>query len=90
MIDIIGDLYEPVEFPEGFVPGDPEPAPVQIAGWHVNVSPEVLADRPELEPYVVTPEPFRRVWTGDDPNAPTMTVALLFEGEAEGREFFPD
>lgn len=75
-IDIIGPLYDPH-------PTDPDGEPVLLAGWHVNVTPAVLAARPELAPYVVEPTPFRRVWAGDDCHAAALTVALRFANEGE-------
>ena len=82
-IDIIGDLYDPH-------PTDPEGEPVLLAGWHVNVTTDYLAEHPELEPFIVQPSPMRRVWAGDDHTNPAVTVPLHFADEAEGRGFFPD
>lgn len=59
--------------------------PVALPGWHVNITRAGLAARPDLEPFVVTPATLRRVWAGDDPAAPQITVALRFMTEAEGR-----
>ncbi len=69
-LDVIGLLFDPpiVEGSE----------PVPLAGWHVNTTPAGLAARPELSVYVVTPNHLRRVWAGDDPEAPEWTVALRF------------
>lgn len=73
--DIIGEMIQrPTEIGE---------ARVILPGWHVNTTPEVLASRPELAPFVVTPATYERVWASDDPTAPTMTVALLFADQAE-------
>ena len=72
-IDVIGTL---IDNPEGS-------EPVVLDGWHVNVTPEVMAVRPDLEPFVVTPTRLRQVWTGDDFDGPTITVALRFVDEAE-------
>ncbi len=58
-------------------------AEVIYPGFHVNTTTAILAERPDLEPYVVTPETLMRVWAGDDPDNPTMTVALRFADEAE-------
>lgn len=86
MIDQIGFLYTPGVY------GEPDPEtgfpplitpPVQLDGWHVNITPETLAERPDLEPFVVTPSSPRRVWAGDDPTNPVRTVALRFADEAE-------
>ena len=52
------------------------------AGWRVNVTLDALADAPELAAFVVEPARLDRVWAGDDPEAPTQTVALWFESEA--------
>ena len=41
-----------------------------------------------MEPFVVTPSTFRRVWSGDDPANPTQTVALRFTDEAEALAYF--
>lgn len=84
-IDIIGDLFEPPVFPEGFVPGDPEPEPVRLPGFHVNVTPDELEKCPSLKRFVVTPDPFQRLFAGD----PSMTVALRFTTEAKARKYFP-
>jgi hypothetical protein len=73
-LDIIGTIYEPS--PEG-------EAPTQLTGWHVNTTVDDLALHPELLPHVVTPTSLRRVWAGDDPMAPIITVALRFADEAE-------
>lgn len=77
MIDIIGHLFDP--------PAEEGGEPVLLDGWHVNTTPEHLAAHPELGPFVITPTVLRRVWAGDDPEAPVMTVALQFADEAEGR-----
>lgn len=62
--------------------------PNLLSGWHANITPADLT--PELEPYVVTPSRLRRVWAGDDPTNPVLTVALRFADEDEGRAFFPE
>jgi hypothetical protein len=64
-------------------------APTPLPGWHVNVTPEVVDARPELKAFVVTPSALRRVWSGDDPTNPVLTVALRFENEAEALAYFP-
>lgn len=66
-------------------PLEEDGAPIILAGWHVNITPEVLTARPELAGFVVTPSRLRRVWAGDDPTAPVLTVALRFADEATGR-----
>lgn len=77
-LDIIGRIFDPP-----LVEGD---APVPLGGRHVNTTPAGLAARPDLAPYVVTPNRLRRVWAGDDAAHPTMTVALRFTDEAEVRD----
>lgn len=52
-------------------------------GVHVNITPAGLADHPELARFVVQPTRYRRVWAGDNPEAPERTVALWFEDEAQ-------
>lgn len=51
-------------------------------GWLVNITRRGLRLRPELEAYVVTPTTLQRVWAGDDPGEPDVTVALRFDDEA--------
>lgn len=82
MLDIIGTLYDAGLYDEA---GETIVAPAPLAGWHVNTTPEHMAAHPELDPFVITPTVLRRVWAGDDPEAPVMTVALQFADEAEGR-----
>lgn len=82
MIDIIGHLYEPPLSEDG--------VPVLLPGWHANATPEVLAARPDLEPYVVAPSFMRRVWAGDDPANPVLTVALRFASAEEGLAILAD
>ncbi|MDZ4363228.1 hypothetical protein [Brevundimonas sp.] len=70
-IDVIGTIAE--------VPPDAHDAiPVPLDGWHVNVTAERMAARPEWQPFRVLPTRMRRVWAGDDPLNPQMTVALRF------------
>lgn len=88
-VDVIGVHYRPVVPPEGWTPGDVLPEPEPYPGWRVNVTPAVMEARPELEPFVITPTLLRRVWAGDDPAHPTMTVALRFADEAEAEAYFP-
>lgn len=71
MIDIIGDLYDQH-------PADPDGEPVLLPGFHVNVTTDYMAAHPELEEFVVSPSPLRRVWAGDDATNPTVTVPLRF------------
>lgn len=82
MIDVIGPLYD-------LHPSDPDAPIVILPGWHVNVTPDYLVDHPELVTFVVEPSPLRRVWAGDDPSNPVLTVPLRFVNEAEGRMYFP-
>lgn len=55
-------------------------------GYRLNTTAEVLAARPELAAFRVEPPRMIRVWAGDDPEAPTVTVALRFADEAEAAE----
>lgn len=72
--DVIGDLYDNTE---------QDAPPVKLEGFHVNTTVETLNATPALLPFVVTPEPFRRIWAGDDPVAPVLTVALRFADEQD-------
>lgn len=69
-IDVIGLIAE--------VPAEGDTVPVSLDGWHVNVTPERLAVHPEWQAFRVMPRRMRRVWAGDDPLHPQMTVALRF------------
>lgn len=60
------------------------PAP----GVHYNTTPSDLAAHPALQPYVVAPSLLQRIWAGDDPAAPTMTVALVFPDQATADAVF--
>lgn len=82
MIDILGALYIIPPHPPGWTLDDGPSEAVALPGWHVNVTPAVLAARPDLEASVVTPDLMRRVWAGDNPAAPTQTVALRFDDQA--------
>lgn len=75
-IDVIGALYDMTE----------PHAPVRLWGFHVNVTPDVIVVRPELEAKIQTPLTLRRVWAGDDPDEPSLTVPLRFNGESAARE----
>jgi hypothetical protein len=75
MFDLIGILYDP--------PAEEDGAFTPIEGWHVNTTPECLALHPGLEPFVVQPGTLRRVWAGDSPDNPVLTVALQFADETE-------
>lgn len=81
-IDVIGALYDPQAEPGG--------APVRLWGFHVNVIPDVLESHPDLTARVHQPATLRRVWAGDDPAAPVLTVALRFNGENTAREALGD
>lgn len=83
MIDVIGLIFPPVSDEPVWPGSDPLPSAEPVPGWHVNVTPDYLAERPELETFVVTPATLNRVWAGDDPEDPTMTIALRFADEAE-------
>lgn len=75
-IDVIGTIVE--------VPADAQDAvPVSLDGWHVNVTAEQMAERPAWHPFRVRPTRMRRVWAGDDPLNPQMTVALRFADAEE-------
>lgn len=70
-IDVIGTIAEvPPEALDG--------VPVPLDGWHVNVSVEQMAAHPDWQPFRIMPTRMRRVWAGDDPLNPQMTVALRF------------
>ena len=77
-VDIIGAIYDPPETEDG--------NPVRRYGWHVNVTPDVIARNPDLEAHIVAAETLRQVWAGDDPASPVETVPLRFAGEAAGLE----
>lgn len=77
-IDIIGAIYDP--------PAEEGGHPVRRYGWHVNVTPDVIARNPDLAARIVAAETLRQVWAGDNPSAPTETVPLRFAGESAGLE----
>lgn len=87
MIDRIGILHSPAGLEAGWAPGQPFPSPERREGWHVNITATVLAQRPDLQAWRVQPQPetLMRVWAGDDPAAPGLTVALRFADEGEAR-----
>lgn len=89
MIDVIGLIFPPVSDEPVWPGSDLEPSAEPVPGWHVNATPDYLAERPELEPFVVTPATLSRVWAGDDPAAPTMTVPLRFADADEASEYLP-
>jgi hypothetical protein len=60
----------------------------ELFGYHVNIDVALMV--PELETFVIPPPGFTLnslnvVWAGDDPEAPRVTVPLLFADEAEAR-----
>lgn len=83
MIDVIGPLYEAGATVDG-------PPPVRLWGFHVNITADRLAERPDLEAKVHQPATLRRVWSGDDPASPSITVPLRFNGETAAREALGD
>lgn len=89
-INVLGTLYRQPTLPAGWTPADPVPPADLLAGWHVNVRPSVIEVRPELAAYVVTPRRLRTVWEGDDPLAPTETLALRFADRDEAAATAPD
>lgn len=80
MIDVIGALYD--------LPTAGEP--VRLWGFHINITAACLEARPDLSPRAIHPPALRRVWAGDDPVAPSVTVALRFNGESAAREALGD
>jgi hypothetical protein len=80
-IDVLGLLFDPPAVEDG--------EPALLPGWHVNTTPEGLAAREELAPFVITPGRLRRVWAGDDPTAPVLTIALRFVDEAGADRLWP-
>jgi len=74
-LDIIGPLFDAPTADGG--------EPVELPGWHVNATGEGLALRPDLQTFVITPSRLRRVWAGDDPVTPALTVALRFTDPAQ-------
>lgn len=59
--------------------------------YHVNLPTwpqtpdELVADHPTLEPYRRQPPLMSRIFAGDVPENPTMTLALRFADEGEAR-----
>lgn len=82
MIDIIGALYDP--------PAEEGDDPVRLWGFHVNISAACLETHPHLQAKIHQPATLRRVWSGDDPANPTLTVPLRFNGENAAREALGD
>lgn len=74
---------------------DPETGEVTVTAWspkfhaHLPTWPqtpdEFFAERPALEPFRVMPERLVHIFAGDTQEGQTMTAALRFEDEAEGR-----
>ncbi len=81
-LDVIGLLFDPPAA-EG---GDP----IELPGWHVNATAEGFALRSDLNAFLVTPSRMRRVWAGDDPVTPTLTVPLRFADAAEAETALTD
>lgn len=88
-IDRIGYIWTRPNLPEGWKPGDAKPVRKKKAGYHVNVTPEVLAARSDLLPFVSAETVLPHVWAGDDPAAPVLTVSLVFASEAKAEEYLP-
>jgi hypothetical protein len=82
MIDVIGALYDPAPEPGG--------DPIRLWGFHVNITAACLVEHPQLDAKVHQVATLRRVWAGDDPIAPSLTVPLRFNGEAAAREALGD
>lgn len=55
-------------------------------GYRLNMLRPDYEARPDLAPWRVEPERLARVFAGDDPENPTLTIALEFPGEAEAVE----
>ena len=76
---------------------DPETGAEIVTSWrpeyHVNLPtwPQTPDDfvTPELAPFRRTPPLLSRIFAGDDPENPTMTLALRFADEAEARDVLP-
>lgn len=80
-IDLIGDLYrDDATFDAD---GNMLTPPTKLSSWHVNVTEEEMTEA--LEPFRRDPPMLRRVWAGDDPSEPEITVPLRFADEAEAR-----
>jgi hypothetical protein len=80
----------PIFVPSGYVDaideetGETFSVPTGVMeGYRLNTTAAELSARPDLEAWRVTPSHLARVWAGDDPENPTITVALLFADEAE-------
>jgi hypothetical protein len=58
-------------------------APDDLGRIRWNATPELLDEYPALAAYQVNPSPLERVWAGDDPADPTLTVALRFDTAEE-------
>lgn len=53
-------------------------APSAWSANHWNTTPAFYAACPALAPYADATRPLTRVWAGDNPAAPSQTVALVF------------
>jgi hypothetical protein len=76
-LDLIGIILD--------APASEDGESTPLEGWHVNTTSAALIERPALSAFVVTPSRLRRVWAGDDPSNPVLTVALRFVDEAQAR-----
>lgn len=74
--DIIEITAPPVRDADGQPTGAVQP------GYRLNTTHPIFDAVPAIAPYRVTPAHMLDVWAGDDPNAPTITVALLFPDQA--------
>lgn len=81
-IDLIGDLYRDDATCDA--EGNQLTPPTKLAGFHVNVTVDAMTEA--LEPFRRDPPMLRRVWAGDDPAEPEITVPLRFADEAEALE----
>jgi len=56
-----------------------------VPGYHLNVTDNLLLLHPSLEEYRIMPDTLNRVFSGDDPAAPEITIALRFTDEEEAK-----
>lgn len=85
-IDRIGTIYrdDAVCGPQGELL---TPA-TALTGYHVNVTPDEMTD--VLESFRRSPPRLKRVFAGDDSEAPEITVALRFADKAEADANLPE
>lgn len=81
------DLDGPFSVPTAWTPqsidGSTVQVPTAFADNRWNTTPRFFtASLGALTAYRVAPSPFTRVWAGDNPAAPTNTVALAFPDAA--------